>query len=1095
MKQGKTLLSYLAVAVLFSIIFLLPTKANAVTVNQDIVGTWGYQWIETDSDSTDSEFTDWASGGGTLDFIDGTGGTTKDFGTGSEDSDSDVDGVFSHLTDTFTWTSLILVDGMVEVTLNYDSGDVKVLRMVISDDGDVALIDKTYPVATRAGFASAVRLGDSTCAPDDLLGNSYYSSVFIREALEGGGFSQLSASYKLDMLSGSTYSYTDAFENKDGSISAPTLPADSTYSVSGPGCADSEIQRGTYSDNFYYTPDKNVFIAPYSRKHEFLFTEADTWGIQHGLKAADQTYVQADLVGTWIISSIMNNSLDSGEPLYLPPFSSAFGILTCYESGYCSPSWYERSGPFLTVAPWWSEPFTVNADGTLSVYTFGDLAPAFAGAIGNNGNTMIFNQSYASSDTTRKTNFVAIRCSTCDLAIGTLGSISGTLSYSGAETGQLYAFAYEEPVPCVNTGDLPEPVSIEPAFPTYGMGLPIGQYYIYASLDTAWTNPIQTQFLDPWGEYGGCASPIMVEVAWGSWTHTNIDITLVDGTLAEPNPIVEPYKIRPYSSCDSGDCTAWTGHMIVEDPYSYATSIEVTTGYGVVAPVSLTTNDYPPYGPHWQGQLWGPEDPGSTPLTYTVSITDPQGTREVTGVITDLLTASATDLSPNGAQLDVIDFTWTTPGPGYISEITLYNDLLVPIWGASTTDTSYTYDYGYPLVEGELYYWTVSLYDKDYNRSKTDVTSASFTYGTAVSTPQAVAWADNTGGTFQIYAKVSTDNGATWITRQLTNNSGVSEHPVAAVDPSTNIIYVAYQDDTASPGAPNINVKYSLDMGNTWYMRELTKYSSSSRTPTITAGCGSVYVAWSDDYYGNDEIFLRKSNDSGNSWIKVNRMTKNSGASASPSLGIQNSSCSSVYLAWSDDTGLAVPDIFVKSSADSGASWTLRRLTSNPGSSITPKVAVNGLATVYVTWVDDTNGGDTDIYLKISEDAGINWSNVKTITGNNSVSEDVTIAADSGGRVFVAWKDNINAGIYNVYMKTSLDNGATWGNAKPITTNSGTSRQPLLIRSEVGTELHMLWVDSSYGNDEIFMKTSSDYGATWNLMRMTNNSGFSWFRP
>jgi hypothetical protein len=58
-----------------------------------------------------------------------------------------------------------------------------------------------------------------------------------------------------------------------------------------------------------------------------------------------------------------------------------------------------------------------------------------------------------------------------------------------------------------------------------------------------------------------------------------------------------------------------------------------------------------------------------------------------------------------------------------------------------------------------------------------------------------VVWDDNTSGNWEIYFKNSDNGGATWITKRLTNNAGMSFFPAIAVDGPN--IYVSWEDYTS----------------------------------------------------------------------------------------------------------------------------------------------------------------------------------------------------------------------------------------------------------------------------------------------------------
>ncbi|MBI5204308.1 MAG: exo-alpha-sialidase, partial [Nitrospirae bacterium] len=96
-----------------------------------------------------------------------------------------------------------------------------------------------------------------------------------------------------------------------------------------------------------------------------------------------------------------------------------------------------------------------------------------------------------------------------------------------------------------------------------------------------------------------------------------------------------------------------------------------------------------------------------------------------------------------------------------------------------------------------------------------------------------VAWQDDTLGNNDIFMKKSTDNGLTWVWQQISNNAGNSQSPVLAVD-NTNAIYVAWQDDTLTPGNSDIFMKKSTDNGLTWVWQQISNNAGNSIMPALS---------------------------------------------------------------------------------------------------------------------------------------------------------------------------------------------------------------------------------------------------------------------
>jgi protein-S-isoprenylcysteine O-methyltransferase Ste14 len=320
----------------------------------------------------------------------------------------------------------------------------------------------------------------------------------------------------------------------------------------------------------------------------------------------------------------------------------------------------------------------------------------------------------------------------------------------------------------------------------------------------------------------------------------------------------------------------------------------------------------------------------------------------------------------------------------------------------------------------------------------------------------------------------------------VTSNTGNSQNPVIAVDGS-GTVYVSWQDDLY--GNNEIFVKKTADGGATWTgPYRVTNNGGNSRNPALLVdGSGTVYVAWQDDMKGNNDIYMKKSSDGGATWAGPYRITNNAGNSQNPVLAVDNAGA--VYVAWQDDL-YGNNDIYVKKTADGGATWAGPYwVTNTTGNSQKPVQAVDSTGTVYTAWQGDVNGNN-EIFVKKSTDGGATWGAPYRVTNNTGNSRNPVLGADNAGAVYVAWQDDLN-GNNDIYMKKSSDGGATWAGPYRVTSNAGNSQNPVLAVDSVGT-VYVAWQDDVNGNNDIYVKKTADGGATWaGPYRVTSNAGNS----
>ena len=114
--------------------------------------------------------------------------------------------------------------------------------------------------------------------------------------------------------------------------------------------------------------------------------------------------------------------------------------------------------------------------------------------------------------------------------------------------------------------------------------------------------------------------------------------------------------------------------------------------------------------------------------------------------------------------------------------------------------------------------------------------------------------------------------------------------------------------------------------------------------------------------------------------------------------------------------------------------------------------------------------GKSEIYYKRSTDSGVSWSGRKRLTWNLEWPENPSLAADSVNGIHLV----CNAGpyfgsAYEIFYRSSADNGTTWAAFKRLTWNSGTSTHPK-ITIDSNDDIHVVWHDFTPGNYEIFYK-------------------------
>jgi hypothetical protein len=210
-----------------------------------------------------------------------------------------------------------------------------------------------------------------------------------------------------------------------------------------------------------------------------------------------------------------------------------------------------------------------------------------------------------------------------------------------------------------------------------------------------------------------------------------------------------------------------------------------------------------------------------------------------------------------------------------------------------------------------------------------------------------VVFYDDSEGNDEIYCLRSKDGGQKWLkNKRITWNAGNSRDPAIIID-STDRIHLAWGDET--PGNYEVFYKMSTDYGATWVNnKRLTWNLAYSGEPDIALDSGNgIHIVFSDSTFGNAEIFYKKSLDGGISW-SGKRLTWNAGTSSNQVIAVDSNAY--IHVVW-EDSSPGNREIYYARSQDGGMSWSKTRLTWNIGASGHPCITVQNLSNfIHVFW-------------------------------------------------------------------------------------------------------------------------------------------------
>jgi hypothetical protein len=322
-----------------------------------------------------------------------------------------------------------------------------------------------------------------------------------------------------------------------------------------------------------------------------------------------------------------------------------------------------------------------------------------------------------------------------------------------------------------------------------------------------------------------------------------------------------------------------------------------------------------------------------------------------------------------------------------------------------------------------------------------------------------VVWSQTTSvnGTLQIYFTASTNNGLTFSTAKIVDNSPNATDITPVLASFGNDVYVAYDGNGSS------YVTSSDNAGATFS----TPFQYGSGPEPQLAAWGSTAYAVSDTF-NRDALPVWVTTDGGAKWT---RTSSNGGISAEPWV---MASGTNAIVAWETKTNQS--DVWVTSTTNSGKTWTKNYLLSSTvPDAWAPMLGIVG-NTEYVAFRSNPGSDASQEYVSVSTNAGATWSAPVAIgfTGrDNSWPTQVSV---SGTNAYVMW-----------YERTGTSASSTWNAVIQETSNSGTSwlASPLTLgqslpESDVATAavsinnatFFSVWSNAtSLGRDQVYFAT------------------------
>ncbi len=365
-------------------------------------------------------------------------------------------------------------------------------------------------------------------------------------------------------------------------------------------------------------------------------------------------------------------------------------------------------------------------------------------------------------------------------------------------------------------------------------------------------------------------------------------------------------------------------------------------------------------------------------------------------------------------------------------------------------------------------------------------------------------------GTFGRATTVTSSPAPGWRGERLLNVGTDDWEPAVAADPRDPYVYLITTrygtEKTCSSHCPTpfIPLTISSDGGATWGPQVplcVCRGSGAQYDPTIEVvpNTGAVYsVFLNADRAGGFSTVFQRSTDHGQTWTDPVHVYGNVSWTDKPEITMSPGG-RDVYVSWNGPQG---GDLYVGVSHDYGATWSQHKLTSSKryyyayDATVLPdRTVVFSESSLTYSGPGQSVEGPIWHHAIISRNNGASWENVIVdkvpngepcvaagcsndfYTGQTSVSTD-----ESGHLVFAYEGPLVNKGPQRIYVRTSDDEGRTWGSRKALSVSGENATGPRLASGGLG-DVRLWYMQTANGDDpdawNVWYRSSTDGGATW----------------
>ena len=260
--------------------------------------------------------------------------------------------------------------------------------------------------------------------------------------------------------------------------------------------------------------------------------------------------------------------------------------------------------------------------------------------------------------------------------------------------------------------------------------------------------------------------------------------------------------------------------------------------------------------------------------------------------------------------------------------------------------------------------------------------------------------------------------------------------------------------------------------------------SSDQLLPTIISdGSGGAIITWTDFRSGNNNIYAQRINASGAVQWTSNGVAICTAVNNQVDPTLTPDGSGGAIITWRDPrSGIFNNDIYAQRIDANGAvQWTSNgvAICTVTEHQTAPSISSDGSGGAIITWIDQRNGNDADIYAqRINAVGALQWTAdgvaISTAASQQYVSG--IISDDSGGAI-ISWSDS-RSGSVDIYAQRIDSNGTVqWtADGAAVRTGIGSQDYPGLISDGSGGAI-ITWLDNLSGTNDVYAQRINASGA------------------